>query len=173
MREFRGDESSGPGIVSGLDKEDWPIAPAPLMDLLQAVMGRGTSIELRAKGFSMDPFIKDGDVLTLSPLRTREPRLGEVVAFKLPEAGKISIHRVIHTKADSCLIKGDCCSEPDGFIPKTNILGLVNRIDRAGRRIRFGLGLERALIAFLSRRGMLWPLGSSAFKKISFRSSAE
>ena len=37
-------------------------------------------------------------------------------------------------------------------------MGRVTRVERNGKEIFFGLGPERFLIAFLTRRGLLFPL---------------
>ena len=141
-----------------MDKEERLISGAPLIDLIRDVLGQGSSINLIAKGFSMAPFIKDGDVLTLAPLSISAPAFGDVVAFKSSKGNKLAIHRVIKAHKDRYLMKGDSCSEPDGYIPKDDVLGLLSRINRAGKRIAFGLGPEKTLIAFLSARSLLCPL---------------
>jgi signal peptidase I len=137
-------------------REECLMAQAPLRELLETVLGRGSCMEIRAKGYSMDPFIRDGDVLAVSPLPSGGLQPGDIIAFKLPAADKLAIHRVIGMSADSCLVRGDCCSEPDGYVLKENILGVVSRIERRGRRIRLGMGPEKALIAFLSSKNILW-----------------
>jgi len=156
---------SAPGAILSLDKDECMIAQAPLLELIQEVLGRGSCMKLQAKGCSMNPFIKDGDVLTLSPMIAGAPKAGDVVAFKLPEDGKLAIHRVIKTSADLYLIKGDCCSEPDGHIFKKDILGLVCDIKRDGNTTKLGLGPEKILISFLSGNNLLWPLGKVFFKR--------
>jgi signal peptidase I len=159
---------SAPDTILSLDNEECMIAQAPLMGLIQEVLGRGSCMKLQAKGYSMNPFIKEGDVLTLSPMIDGAPKVGDVVAFKLPEDGKLAIHRVIKSSADLYLIKGDCCSEPDGYIFEKDILGLVSGIERDGNTTRLGLGPEKILISFLSGKNMLWLLGK-AFPKRIFR----
>ena len=134
-----------------------------MMDLIRAVIGRGSSINLVATGWSMAPFIKHGDILTLSPLPARTPGLGDVVAFKFPQTDKMAIHRVIETHQDRYLLKGDYRSGPDCYILKTDILGIVSRIDRAGSKVSFGIGPGKALISYLSARNILYPLLSFAY----------
>ena len=53
------------------------------------------------------------------------------------------------------LPQGDGLTEPDGCIPRENILGRVTAITRCGRRVRFGLGPERFAIALANRWGAL------------------
>lgn len=134
--------------LSGLD----------LIELLRAVLDKGVPFRFRAKGFSMSPFIKDGDVITVSPLTDGLTRPGDVVAFIRPEMKKLVIHRVVEKKDEYFHIKGDNTPDTDELIPETNILGRVTRVERNGKEIFFGLGPERFLIAFLTKRGLLSPL---------------
>lgn len=99
----------------------------------------------------MSPFIKDGDVITVSPLLDTSLRIGDVVAFIHPKMKKIVIHRTVGKRGDSLLVKGDNTSDVDGFLPKAKILGYVNTVERDGKAVYLGLGPDRALIALLSR----------------------
>jgi len=129
-----------------------------LIELLQAVLDKGVPFRFRAKGFSMSPFIKDGDVITVSPLTDGSICSGDVVAFIRPEMKKLVIHRVVGKKGEYFHIKGDNTLDTDEPIPATNILGRVTGVERKGKEVFFGLGPERFLIAFLTKRGLLSPL---------------
>lgn len=126
-----------------------------LPEVVKAVLAKGAVCRFQVKGHSMSPFIKDGDVVTVSPLFGTAPHLGDVVAFIHPGPDKLVIHRVVGRKDDSCIIIGDNTFEIDGPVSTGNILGRVTRVERGGKRIIVGLGLERYLIAFLSRSGLL------------------
>jgi hypothetical protein len=52
-----------------------------LVKLLRAVLDKGAPVRFSAKGFSMSPFIKNEDVVTLSPLQDASPSVGDVIAF--------------------------------------------------------------------------------------------
>lgn len=128
-----------------------------LIELIKAVTEKGKSLRVQALGFSMYPFIKDRDYITISPLTSGHPKLGDVVAFIQPGTGKLIVHRIIGSKGDYYLIKGDNTPAPDGLIPKVNILGYVTSVDKNGKLVRLGLGFERVFIAFLSRKNLLRP----------------
>jgi hypothetical protein len=138
-------------------QDELSLSGAAFIALLRAVLDKGVSFRFRATGFSMSPFIRNGDVLTVFPLSGR-PRLGDVVAFVKQETGGLAIHRVVGTGAGHCLIRGDNSSRDDGFVPEANILGCVTKVERSGKKILLGLGPERYLIAFLVRKGLLIPL---------------
>jgi len=122
--------------------------------LLQAVLNSGASFRFRAKGYSMSPFIKDEDIITISPLLSKI-RPGQIVAFLHPETGKLVVHRVIKKKGDFYLIKGDRGLDIDGEIPRGDILGTVTDVEREGKKVSLGLGSGRSLIAFFSSKRLL------------------
>jgi hypothetical protein len=137
---------------------------AAMLGLLEGVLSRGVPFRFRAGGSSMAPFIRDGDVISVSPLRGDSPGAGEVVAFLHPETEKLVVHRVIGRREAGCLIRGDNAERMAAdLVSPRNVLGRVTRVERGGKNIRLGQGPERLAIAFLSRAGLLLPacLGAS------------
>ncbi|MFH2219772.1 MAG: S24/S26 family peptidase [Pseudomonadota bacterium] len=133
--------------------------PGPaFVDLLQTVLEKGMRFRFQASGFSMSPFIKNGDVVTVYPLAECSPVIGDVVAFIRQNAGKLVVHRLVREKNGSYLIHGDNTPGSDGLVGKSNILGCVKQVERNGKKVLMGLGPEKYLIAFLSRAGVLPPL---------------
>ncbi len=142
-----------------------------MVDLASEVLARGLIFRFKAGGGSMFPFIRDGDVISILPLLEKEPRLGDVVAFCLPGHERLLVHRVVGRTENDWILKGD--NYPygmlDGPIQKENLLGMVSRIERKGRTVHLGLGLERYIIAAFSRRGFLQPpvrIAANIYRKI-------
>ena len=125
--------------------------------MLSSVVERGVPFRFRASGMSMSPFVRSGDVLTISPL-AGPLQLGDIVAFRDSASGRFAVHRVVDLENQGLLIKGDNCAEPDGWMAPEAILGRVTRVERAGHEIRLGLEGERFIIAALSRAELLIPL---------------
>ncbi len=122
------------------------------------MLDRGVPFRFKAKGLSMHPFIRHGDVITITPLSENLPRYGDVVAFVRPRTFALVVHRVVGKRDGAFLIKGDnvaCFDEP---VPMASILGSVTKVERGGKEVYLGLGPERLFIAFLTRRGILSPL---------------
>jgi len=125
---------------------------------MRAVLAKGASFRFRARGWSMVPFIRDGDVITIAPLRGM-PAVGQVVAFTRPGSGDPVVHRAIARHGAALLIQGDGVpGSADGIIPRESLLGRVTRVERGGKRVWIGLGPERYPIAWLSRARLLIPL---------------
>ena len=146
-----------PALVEGGGGKTSFSGPA-LSELLRAVLDKGVPFRFRANGFSMSPFIRDGDVVTVSPLFGAAPHLGDVVALIQPGSSKLIIHRVVGGKDSSYMIRGDNVSKEDGLVSIENILGFVTKVQRNGKRVAVGFGRERILIALLNRGGLLTPL---------------
>jgi hypothetical protein len=132
-----------------------------LVALMGAALARGASFRFTARGFSMDPFVRDGDVLTVAPVGGR-PGLGAVVAVRDPHVARLVVHRVVaHTGRGVC-VRGDGAGQADGVAEPRDVVGVVVGVERAGRRVRLGSGPERVPIALLSRAGWLVPLVAGA-----------
>lgn len=129
-----------------------------LRDLLRAILARNVPFRFRARGFSMSPFIRDDDIVTVSPKAGREPQAGDVVAVYHLQTQKLIIHRILARKAGGCLVQGDNLSRSDGLILPENVLGRVTRVERDGRPVLLGLGPERRLIALLIRHDLWQPI---------------
>lgn len=125
------------------------------IELIKATHEKGKPFRFRTEGFSMSPFIKDGDVITITPKEKIPIRPGDIAAFVNPRTERLVIHRIIIKKGDYFVPRGDNTPQGDGLIPLANLLGRVIRVERGGRKIFFGLGIERYLIAFFSGKGIL------------------
>ncbi len=107
----------------------------------------------------MAPFIRDGDLITISPLQTAHPEIGEVIAYIRPQENKLVVHRLVDWSNRNAIFLGDNELEyPKEPIPQECLIGTVTRIERNGHPIWLGLGPERLIIAWLSRSRLLTPL---------------
>ena len=130
-----------------------------LVELMQAAFEKNALFRFKATGFSMLPFIKDGDMVTFSTFDSRHSLFGKVAAFCNPKTGRLAVHRIIGRSGNGYFLKGDGLFGVDGLIPTQNIVGVVIKVEREGKIIYFGLGLERFAIAFLSKIGFIrWSL---------------
>jgi Peptidase S24-like len=132
-----------------------PLSGDSLTELLRAVLAKGKPFRFRAGGSSMSPFIKDGDIVIVSPLLGRKPRTGEVVAFLHPGTGKVAVHRIVRKKTGWFFLRGDNSFSVDGALTFDRVLGSVTRVERQGRRVRGMGGRLSPAVALLSRTGGL------------------
>jgi signal peptidase len=125
-------------------------------ELIAAVLSKGKQFRFQAKGYSMSPFIQNGDIVTISP-QSRIINLGEVVAI-FDSKKHLFLHRVVKIRGDKFLVQGDSNPTIDGWFIRNEILGFVTNVERKSKNIRIGLGRERIIIALLSVSGWLIPL---------------
>lgn len=105
------------------------------MELIDAVHQRGAAFRFRADGFSMYPSIRNGDIITLSPLGRILPFRGEVVACRHPRIDRLIVHRVIRISGNVLVTRGDNCLISDGEIKLENLLGVVVKVERGRRKV--------------------------------------
>lgn len=115
------------------------------------VLGREKVLRFEAKGASMAPFIKDGDILEVTPVNGEEIRVGDVIFYHV--GGKHTVaHRVIKRITENgkvvFLAKGDSNTDEGEEVRPEQIMGIVRTIERKGRKIRINYGLNGLLYVF-------------------------
>lgn len=136
------------------------LSGSSLTGLMEAVLARGASFRFQARGHSMAPFIRDGDILTVAPVAADGGRIGAVAAIVNPARGSLIVHRIVDRTGQSgaeadFVIKGDNCRQADGAFAADSLAGLVTRVERRQKKAWYGGGPEKTFIAFLSRTGLL------------------
>jgi len=122
--------------------------------LSSELLEKGNIVRLRAQGESMYPFIRDGDILCISPSQAQDVRYADIVYCRNLE-GKAIIHRVIKKKNKEgmflVLTKGDSSSQSDGYIGSGNIFGKVIMIEKGNASIGIENGLLRLINIIYAR----------------------
>jgi signal peptidase I len=160
-----------PDPALGDCRDEGILLSAPvIMELIEAVHEKGASFRFQARGYSMTPAIRDGDIITVSPLQDFLPRRGDVLAFRHPEQPRMLVHRVLHVEKRKFFFKGDNCPEADGWMPAENILGLITKVERQGKarfwpnRLRLSSWANFYLVLY-----PLWPPVRRTLSKIGRR----
>jgi signal peptidase I len=140
-----------------VQKDEGMSLTAPMiMELIEAVHEKGASFRFQAKGFSMTPAIRNGDIITVSPLANLNPGRGDVVAFRHPERPQMLVHRVLYGGRNGFFVRGDSCPEADGWVPLANVIGIVTRVEGQGGNV-FWPDRRHAWARFYFRLYTLWP----------------
>lgn len=152
--------------------------PAALVELSAEILRSGRAVRFRARGDSMRPLVRDGDVLTVHPADAGSIRLGDLVLIT-DGHGRALVHRVIRRTAGReglrFTVQGDRVSRPDGVIPAAQVHGRVTAIERAGVRIdvnRPGLRLLGLAAALRSRWHLNCDRGGSRGSSHAYRLAA-
>ena len=132
-------------------------APVPLRlaaPLLRGLLSDGIPVCVEVGGHSMTPFIRRGDLVTLRPRSGHRLPVGAVLL--LQDANRrLLLHRHLGWAAGRIVPRGDNTAAADATVAPEQVLGVVTRVQRRGRRVWAGLGPEGRLIAWLSRGGLL------------------
>ena len=118
--------------------------------LTKEVLTRGDSLRFRARGNSMRPSIKDGDILSIKPIAATKIQIGDVILFWQEE--RIFVHRVVKRRIENegmLIVKGDSHLRPDRPVHPDQVLGKVTSIEREGKKTRFDRGVPRLAGALL------------------------
>ncbi len=103
--------------------------------VVQAVLENGVTAKFKVTGSSMLPTIRNNDVVSISPYKENNPKVGEVVALLDRANSRIIIHRIIKKKEKMFLLKGDGLLRYDGFFPREWVAGFVSGVERNGTPI--------------------------------------
>jgi signal peptidase I len=112
----------------------------PASFLFQQFVGElitsGYAFRFQARGRSMLPTIRDGEILHVEPVIARGPAIGHIVLLRKGE--EFRTHRIVRKRGDLFVTRGDAGLEDDGEIPRGRILGLVvaKQCSITGRTIR-------------------------------------
>jgi hypothetical protein len=138
-------------------------------ELLEETLNRGHSIRFRAPGDSMYPTIRNGDILTVTPIETASITIGDIILYR--HKSGVTAHRVVRTLKQSeedslrtpqgsqnrsssetlrFFLRGDAAVVFDDPVSADQILGKVTLVERSGRRI--DPYSFRAKIRFKARR---------------------
>jgi signal peptidase I len=119
------------------------VAAGELMPIIGAALERGQHVRLTAKGGSMRPFLHNGDVVELEPLKSR-PAKGDVVLVQCePDGERYVLHRLVRVEGEKLFIRGDAQEHCEGPFASGDVLGRVTRSYVNGRVRRFDSGFWR------------------------------
>jgi len=124
-----------------LKKEDFA-------SIAHGVLGRGRALRFKAKGGSMSPYIRNGDVVEVVPVKGKI-NLGDVVLYR-SYYGNPVVHRVIQRRKESIITKGDSLPSSDQPVLSTQVLGRVVSVEKNGWRMRLDTPPGRLLNILLA-----------------------
>ncbi len=131
--------------------------------IAQEVLGRGRILRFKAKGGSMSPFIRNGDVLEVLPSKGKI-NLGDIILYHSSYGNSI-IHRVIQRGKESIITKGDSVPSSDQPIFSKQVLGRVVGVEKDGWCIRLDKPVGKLLNILLA---IISPFSSLIYPSLKF-----
>src|SRR5262245_25540505 len=127
------------------------IGSRPVEELASQILRRGRGLWIKARGGSMMPFLRDGDIAFVRPASAAQIRVGDVVCYE-STGGRLFLHRVVDRQAGQVVTRGDALTSAD-VVSLRKVLGTVSAIVRRGRVRRLDTRAawwRNRAIAFLS-----------------------
>ena len=119
------------------------------------MLSEGTTIRIKAHGYSMYPSIKPGSLLIIEPLRVKgDPVMGEIVAIKRKNG--MIVHRLVRIIIKDgkrlYIARGDSNAMADNPVPIGMIAGRVIRSEPTGESpSEANISINRSPSYFLNR----------------------
>ncbi|MFZ0956220.1 MAG: S24 family peptidase, partial [Candidatus Sulfotelmatobacter sp.] len=108
-------------------------------ELARELLAGGSGIRFQARGASMSPAIRDGEIVHVRPAVTGDLRNGDLVLIKVE--GRLCLHRLVVADAerDVFITRGDCGLQDDPAVSGEEVLGVAE-----AKEVRVGRGMVRA-----------------------------
>ena len=126
-----------------------------IKDMGSSLLAQGTTIRIKAHGYSMYPSIKPGSLIIIEPLRVKgAPVRGEIVAIKR-EAGLI-VHRIvkiiIRNSVRYYIARGDSNASADHPVSIEKIAGRIIKSEATGENpLPAGISINTKPNYFINR----------------------
>jgi hypothetical protein len=110
-------------------------------DVIRKLLGQGLRVRFQARGASMSPAIRDGEIVEVSPVIMSELRKDDIVLAKSSHGFRL--HRIVQADCnlDVFITRGDCGLQDDAPLSGEQILGVAQakevRIGRINVRANF------------------------------------
>lgn len=106
--------------------------------VMTSLLREGRSVRFRAHGWSMFPAIRDGELITVSPLGGTPLRTGDIVLVR-HRRGAVA-HRVValhisRGRVVRIIARGDAARTADAPITAERLLGRVVAVERSGTKV--------------------------------------
>jgi hypothetical protein len=95
------------------------------MKSVLAELALGNDVQLVGKGDSMDPIVKNGETVKITPYNGRLLKTSDIVLVRMNS--KFLTHQVLEAKDDKFLI-GNAKGKSDGWVTADAILGIIIQI---------------------------------------------
>ncbi|MEN6439421.1 MAG: S24/S26 family peptidase [Syntrophobacter sp.] len=115
------------------------------MPVIRDALESGQHVRMTARGSSMFPFIRGGDVVALEPLETT-PVVGDIVLAQCASAAegeRYVLHRVVRVGGGAFFLRGDSQKDCEGPFLREDILGRATLVIHNGREHRLDRGIYR------------------------------
>ncbi len=139
-------------------------------EVSKALLDQRIAVRFKARGGSMSPFIRTGDVLTVTKTNLENLRFGDVILFMEPY-GRLLAHRLVRIKRTAeghplFRTRGDALFKMDPRFENNRWLGRVDKVEKKTSSYKPGHGVFGFLGAIWTACFPLGPLAILCYRKI-------
>jgi SynChlorMet cassette protein ScmC len=110
------------------------------------------SLYIAYTGPSMNPTLREPDLLKVAPYDGRQVRTGDVIYFEPPEGDREIVHRVVRVTPDGIHTRGDNNPTDDPYILQaTDVIGQVTVAQRGTKQRYITGGWRGTLLGYVAR----------------------
>jgi len=124
------------------EQAGWP----EFVNIVTEVFSDQGALLFKARGSSMYPFIRDGDILTIQPVDTMDLKKGDIALYRTAE-DKLVTHRIVGKYLWNSQVvlkaRGDSVLGPIEHIHTEQVMGLVVGTQRRQRIIKLHQGFRK------------------------------
>ena len=102
--------------------------------MLREMTEQGSEVQVRISGSSMLPFLVNQRDFIYFKKPDRALKCGDIVAYQRAN-GQYVVHRVCKVRPDGIYLVGDAQTEIEGPIQRTQVFGLIMKVQRKGKWI--------------------------------------
>ena len=144
----------GLAICAIMDCEVLDCTRADVLDFVAQILSTGRRVRVRARGWSMYPFIRQGDVIEVESVKASAVRIGDVVLCR-DGVDRFVAHRVVKVGSedarDTLVTKGYWTRRSDPPVHPEQVLGRVVAVERGRKRIGLDTNPQRRIQVLWTR----------------------
>jgi ATP-binding cassette subfamily B protein len=142
-----------------------------LYELTDELLNSNQPVRLKVGGFSMFPFLRNGDEIIVNKCAISELSEGDVLVFK--SSAKWIAHRLLKIKKENgktiLITKGDSCIRKDHPVTEDNFIGKVISFQRKNKEKNINTDLQKKINRFFVRLSGLFTLFIVVFLSVKLR----
>lgn len=111
------------------------LSNASFLPEIRKLLAEGKKVTLRAKGWSMRPFVEhERDLVQIAPCLPQSLRKGDVVLAQV-QGGYYVIHRIVRLQGEALVLQGDGNVGTVEHCLRNEVLGKIEGFYRKGRKM--------------------------------------
>ncbi len=101
---------------------------------VEELLRAGQPVQFPIQGWSMYPFLSDGDIVTVQPCTVQTIQINDAVLYRRA-GGPLVLHRIVRITSEGYYLCGDNQSKVEGPLKRSQIFGILSEYVHNGKHI--------------------------------------